>query len=388
MAADETEGAIEPPQKSWRRLESRQHRHPLSLRYPKQALIGLTLACAVATGGYWLHGRWSHVTENDARVKADMITISSRVDGWVTERTVTDGDTIRQDEQLVVIDQRQARSHLEELHAKAEAVRLQQDRLGTELQMVKITAPAAVTSAAAHRAAAEARHRSAAAHLEQARHDFQRADAVVERLVSREVWDQRQTLLRQAEDAERSAAADLTAADAAQADARARLGDIEVLRKDLQRLGQEAAQIDAQIDQQKINFDDRQVRSPINGIVDEKFVQPGEYVIPGQRMFTVHDPKGVWINADIKESKMEDLKVGQPVDISVDAYPNRRFSGRIERIGNAATSEFALLPSPNPSGNFTKVTQRVPVRIAVAQPEDNPLRPGMMVEVDIDTANR
>jgi membrane fusion protein (multidrug efflux system) len=74
------------------------------------------------------------------------------------------------------------------------------------------------------------------------------------------------------------------------------------------------------------------------------------------------------------------------VEVSVDAYPDRRFVGRIERIGAAATSEFALLPSPNPSGNFTKITQRVPVRIAVQQPDDDPLRPGMMVEVDIDTS--
>ena len=94
----------------------------------------------------------------------------------------------------------------------------------------------------------------------------------------------------------------------------------------------------------------------------------------------------MWIDADIKETKLTSLKPGQPVEISVDAFPYRHFSGRIERIGAAATSEFALLPSPNPSGNFTKITQRVPVRIAVHQPDDDPLRPGMMVEVDIDTS--
>jgi len=150
-------------------------------------------------------------------------------------------------------------------------------------------------------------------------------------------------------------------------------------------LTKDAAQINAQIHEQEIDVTDRRVRSPINGIVDEKFVQPGEYVIPGQRLFIIHDPKRVWIDADIKETKLSRLKRGQPVSISVDAYPRRPFTGRIERIGNAATSEFALLPSPNPSGNFTKITQRVPVRIAVEQPDDNPLRPGMMVEVDIDT---
>ena len=87
-----------------------------------------------------------------------------------------------------------------------------------------------------------------------------------------------------------------------------------------------------------------------------------------------------------QQTKITDLNVGQPVEITVDAYPDRRFSGRINRIGNAATSEFALLPSPNPSGIFTKVTRLVPVRVEVVQPDDNPLRPDMMVEVNIDTA--
>lgn len=381
MAADGSERGDQVP-------SSRQNAAERSRRNRKPLLIGSMVVVTVVAGGTWVHARWSHVTENDARVKADMITISSRVDGWVTDRPVTDGEVIRQDQELVVIDQRDVRLRLQELQAKAKAVQLQRERLATQLRMAETTAPAAVTAAAARRVAADARHKSAAAHLDQARHEFQRANALVERIVSREMWDQRQTQLRQAEDAERSAAADLTAADAAQADARARLGDIEVLRKDGQRLAEEAAQIDAQIGQQGINLADRQVKSPINGIVDEKFVQPGEYVIPGQRLFTIHDPKGVWIDADIKETKLSDLKAGQPVEIAVDAYPDRHFSGRIDRIGNAATSEFALLPSPNPSGNFTKVTQRVPVRIAVDQPDDNPLRPGMMVEVDIDTARR
>lgn len=93
------------------------------------------------------------------------------------------------------------------------------------------------------------------------------------------------------------------------------------------------------------------------------------------------------MEALLKETKLEGLKPGQSVSVSVDAYPDRVFNGRIERIGTAATSQFALMPSPNPSGNFTKINQRVPVRIKVDQPDDNPLRPGMMVEVDIDRSS-
>jgi membrane fusion protein (multidrug efflux system) len=349
------------------------------------ALVGV-VAVVLAGVAVWTYARWAHVTENDARIRADMITISSRVDGWVTARPVTDGEKIHSGESLVVIDQREAALRLAELRAKLESVRLQQKRSATQLHMTETTGPDAVAAAKARREAVEANQRSAASRLDEAQRDFARADAMVGRIVSRELWDQRQTQLRQAENNERSATAELAAADAALADAEAKLGDIDALRAEVDSLAQDAAQIEAQIRQKEIDLDDRELRSPIDGVVDEKFVQPGEYVIPGQRLFIVHDPKGVWIDADIKETKLTSLKPGQPVEISVDAFPKRQFSGRIERIGAAATSEFALLPSPNPSGNFTKITQRVPVRIVVHQPDDDPLRPGMMVEVDIDTS--
>ena len=90
-----------------------------------------------------------------------------------------------------------------------------------------------------------------------------------------------------------------------------------------------------------------------------------------------------FIEANIKETEVRKLRIGQSVDISVDAFPDLEIVGRVEAIGNSTTSEFALLPTPNPSGNFTKITQRLPVRIKVEQ-EKGLLRPGMMVEVNID----
>lgn len=340
-------------------------------RYRKLAFLGLGMLVLFAIA-VWGYERASHITENDARVKADMIVVSSRVDGWIAERLVTDGEPVRRDQVLAVIDQREASLKLDELRAKAETVRLQQERTGVLLRMTDATAQDAL-------AAAQSRRRAAVAQLEQSRREFERADGLRDRVVSRETWEQRQNQLRQAEENERTATAVLS-------DAKAKLASVDVLRKELEGLTHDAALIDAQIREREIDVADRQVRSQIDGVVDEKFVQPGEYVAPGQRLFLIHDPRRVWVDADIKETKLSALRPGQHVDVSVDAYPDRRFSGRIERIGSAASSEFALLPSPNPSGNFTKIAQRVPVRIAVEQPEGNPLRPGMMVEIDIDTA--
>tara|TARA_Y100000766_G_scaffold193790_1_gene166654 strand:+ start:51 stop:491 length:441 start_codon:yes stop_codon:yes gene_type:complete len=142
-------------------------------------------------------------------------------------------------------------------------------------------------------------------------------------------------------------------------------------------------ELQAKLAEQRLDMSDRTIRSAIQGVVDKTFVEVGEYVTPGQRLALIHDPDVIWIDANIKETDIRKTKVGDKVEVSVDAYPDRQFTGTVKVIGNATTAEFALLPSPNPSGNFTKITQRLPVRIAIDQ-QQRLLRPGMMVEIKID----
>jgi membrane fusion protein (multidrug efflux system) len=139
----------------------------------------------------------------------------------------------------------------------------------------------------------------------------------------------------------------------------------------------------AQIEQQKLNVQDRRITSPITGVVDKVFVDKGEFVRPGQRLALIHDPNNVWVETNVRETELRHVALGAPVKIHVDSYPDSPFTGSVLRIGSAATSQFALLPNPNPSGTFTKVTQRVPVKISIKGTETRPLRPGMMVEVEI-----
>ncbi|HXP95360.1 MAG TPA: HlyD family secretion protein [Telmatospirillum sp.] len=356
-------------------------------RWRKKFLFG-AFALLAAIGLTWQYGRLAHISETDARVMADMITMSSRVDGWVASRPADDGQKISVGQILAVIDQRETVLQRDELRAKAASLRLQKERTATQLHIAETTAPSAVTAALARRSANLASLNSAQSEVDRARRDYQRADALLnDQFISRQTWDLRRSQLRQAEETARGATAQMAETDTTIASAKANLAQIDLLRQQVESLGHDAEQVEAQIHQKDIEINDREVRSPINGVVDQKFVEPGEYVIPGQRLVIVHDPNAVWIEANVKETKLSDLKPGQPVDISVDAFPSRRFTGSIERIGNAATSQFALLPSPNPSGNFTKITQRVKVRIAVEQPPDAPLRPGMMVEVDIDASH-
>jgi len=353
-----------------------------------QVMLATALVTVIGAGA-WSYGRLDHITETDARVMADMVTISSRIDGWIAQRPVTDGQTVKAGDVLTVIDQREAVQRLEELKARADSIRLDRERAEARLRIANGTTASAVTAAEARRTAAAADLAAARSEVERAAEDFRRTDALLAaQYASRQTWDLHRAQLRRAEESQRAAQARLGEAEAALTEARAHLGDVGVLRKEIERLTHDGEQIEAQRRQHEISLGDRIVRSPVDGIVDQKFVEPGEYVIPGQRLLLLHDPRTVWVEANIKETKLERLRPGQTVSIAVDAYPDRNFTGTIERIGNSTTSQFALLPSPNPSGNFTKITQRVPLRIAVTQPDDFPLRPGMMVEIDIDVGQR
>jgi membrane fusion protein (multidrug efflux system) len=135
----------------------------------------------------------------------------------------------------------------------------------------------------------------------------------------------------------------------------------------------------AKIERTRQSLQDTVLRSPITGVISRKRVEEGQLVQNGQPVLVISDPKDVWILANIKESYIRDVTVGKVVDITVDAYPDRRFEGKVETIGAAAISEFALFP---PTGSFTKVEQRIPVQITVAN-TDGLLKPGMMVVVGI-----
>jgi membrane fusion protein (multidrug efflux system) len=127
------------------------------------------------------------------------------------------------------------------------------------------------------------------------------------------------------------------------------------------------------------DLQDTVLRSPITGVVSRQRVEEGQLVQRGQPVLVLNDPQDVWILANIKESYIRDVQVGKPVDVRVDAYPDRRFQGTVEIIGAAAISEFALFP---PTGTFTKVEQRIPVQINVPN-SDGLLKPGMMVVIGI-----
>ena len=136
------------------------------------------------------------------------------------------------------------------------------------------------------------------------------------------------------------------------------------------------------------NYKNTFIHSPINGIITEKMSFIGEYITPGTPIVMENNPQRVWVTANAKETVIGNVRMGNPVKITVDSFPGKTFKGVVKFVGSVSTSKFALIPTNNPSGTFTKVTHRLPVRIKVLNDKNHILKPGMMVEVTINTAKR
>ncbi|MHB1664187.1 MAG: HlyD family secretion protein [bacterium] len=134
----------------------------------------------------------------------------------------------------------------------------------------------------------------------------------------------------------------------------------------------------------KANYSNTFIKSPVNGVVSEKMSYLGEYITPGTPIIMVNNLKKVWITANIKETLVANIKKGDPAVITVDSFPGKTFKGIVKFVGSVTTSKFALIPTNNPSGTYTKVTHRLPVRIKIINDKNHILKPGMMVEVSIE----
>ncbi|PWC18033.1 HlyD family secretion protein [Brenneria roseae subsp. roseae] len=335
----------------------------------------------------WLHKRMTHISENDAHITGEVISLASREGGWLTARPVIDGDVIKKNQILAQLDDRDARLRLAALEGSLAAADAQVSYSQAQRQTLDLTTKAELDEAQANLAATESALSNAGYQLKLAQINFSRDDQLVKTgLTPKKTWDESHTILLQRQSEQQEALAQRVSQQAALANAQAQRNNLTVLDRQIEMQRQQRVALQAQVDQLKQEIADRTLRSPVDGVVDRTISNVGEYIQVGQWVMMVHDPLNLWVEANIKETAIENVKVGQPVDIIVDAYPGATFHGHVMRVGNAATNQFALLPSPNPSGNFTKITQRVPIRIALDQP-DTRLKPGLMAEVTINVAN-
>jgi membrane fusion protein (multidrug efflux system) len=332
----------------------------------------------------WLAARWTHVFLDDARIAANMIAVSSEVSGRIISLPVIAGDKVVRGQVLATIDAASASQELKGLEAQVTGVKSQQNQLRSQQGFVRGQVAAKLQAAEAQIAAAQASHAAAEAALQNAQSQFDRVKALAGRnVLSAQQLDDANARLAAATQQERLTAAGILTARANLEVVTAEEAQIGVLDQQIATFDAQVEALSAQIEQKRIDLGRRDIRAEFDGVIDSTFIDAGEYVSPGTRLLIYHDPSTVWVDANVKETEFRRLTPGAAAQITIDAYPDREFRGEVVRIGEAATSQFALLPSPNPSGNFTKVTQRLPARISIEQ-QDGLLRPGMMVEVSID----
>ncbi len=341
-------------------------------------IVALVLA---AWAGEWLYLRITHLHIDDARIDGEVITISSRVSGWVTELPVMEGDEVKKGQLLARVDDRDSVLQLEVLRAKFEAIEGQKAVVRAQNTQVDQETLGKFDSETSRLVAAEAEVASLEVQLKQAGEDYKRSQDIEKFLTKQEV-ERARSAYQQTLQNLRKAQADVAGVRGTLSAAGGSRGQLRVIAQQLTVLARQADEIRAQMSRQQVDIADRVMVSPADGKVVMTFVRKGEHVSPGQRIAMFHDPNQIWVEANVKETDVGALRPGMKAEIRVDAYPGKVYAGEVFRIGQAATNKFALLPDPNPSGNFTKITQRLPVRILLTA-KDHALRPGMMVEVDI-----
>ena len=345
------------------------------------ALIILLLSSIWLT--WWFYDRSKFVYVSDARITSTMVSVSSRIPGWVVEFPAREGSPVLAGEVLVQIDPRDAALRLAELEASLETIEAEHDRHQSKLILSERQVKSRYNAELSRLSAATSSSSEASVAYEQSKKDFERAQSLLQQnMISVEDYDGRKSILDQAEQGFKRSIAESEIAKAELLLSEANKSELDVIRKEMQIIKSRGSELRIQRDRLLNNVNDHTIKSPIAGVVDETFVNSGEYVYPGQRILMLHNPHKIWIKANVKETEIRHLHLGSPVDISVDAYPEESFLGKVVNIGNSATSQFALLPSPNPSGNFTKVTQRLEVQVDVDLVNDL-LKPGMMVELAI-----
>ena len=356
---------------------------PFFLR-PRILAVVAVAALALIYAGREVYLRFTHIYEYDARVMADIVTVSSRAEGWVVELTALEGKRVAANDVIVRIDDRVSKLRGDALATQMQSIEAERGRLMAERRMVADQTEAVArtrTSAVTVKEKALAALRS---DLDLARLELERNKSLFERRVANErALQVAQASATKLESQLQQAQAEYEQAQGSLREAVADRERLSVIDAQVAALAFQVSNLQAQLAQQVVDVEDRTIRSPVLAVIDRTFVQPGEYVQAGQRILMLHNPGEVWIEANIKETQVGEIKLGQKVHVAVDAYPDDKFTGRISLIGSATTARFALLPTPNPSGNFTKITQRVPVRVKLVD-MPKPLSPGMMVEVEID----
>ncbi|MFO0590311.1 MAG: HlyD family secretion protein [Polyangiaceae bacterium] len=376
--------------------------------------FGLVIAAAIAGAlFYFLTHRFIESTD-DAQVEADIVGVPARAQGIVAQVLFTENQRVKAGDVLAIIDDNtatakvaQAEAALEAAKATAEAAEADAEVAATNAggnqavaQASEQTAESSAATARDQIREAEASLKASEAAMKQAEIDRDRNKALVESgALSRAVLDQSETAFTVASASYEAAKARLATLRSSVSAARSRVAEAAAKVKQTSNVDQVVAQArarakaaraqvgtaEAAVRLAKIELNNTRIVAPQDGTVSKKTVAVGQAVGLGQSVAQLVTD-ATWVTANFKEDQIARMRAHQPVKVEVDAYGGAEVDGEVESIAGATGSRFTLLPPDNASGNYTKVVQRVPVRIRVVKvPPNVELRPGLSVEASVDT---
>ncbi|HWR01300.1 MAG TPA: HlyD family secretion protein [Chlorobaculum sp.] len=299
------------------------------------AIFGVLLIAGVIWGGFKLYRSFLYVETDNAQIEGDIYPVISRIPGKVIEVTANDNQAVSAGDALIRLDP-------------------------ADYQVKRDIAAAALLNAKAAVSGANAQISEAGANRKKLDADLRRSRNL-----------QRQDVISQSElDAVQAGATASTAKQAAAGDQyEAAMAQVKLREAELKNA--------------ELQLSWTTITAPAAGHISRKNIQPGQYVTPGQQLIAIVGSNDLWVVANFKETQLENVRPGQPVVIQVDAFPGKEFKGKVESISSGTGAKFTLLPPDNASGNFVKVTQRVPVKIVFTEKPDKPLSAGMNVIVEV-----
>jgi len=340
---------------------------PGKRKFMMMGVLALLALAAIGYGVYFVFVGRFYISTDDAYVRANNTTLGARVSGHVAAILPRDNSIVRAGDVIFRIDDGDYRIAVESARSKIATQQATIDRIGRQVT--------ALESAAEQ---AKAQLASADAALKRAGLDFDRQQTLnTKGFASRAAFevseagrDQSLAAVKSAQAAFDAARDNVEVTKAQQAEARAQLAELQTTLAKAER---------------DLAF--TSVRAPVDGTFSNRIVNTGDFIQAGQRLGNVVPLNDVFIDANYKETQLKRIRPGQPVKISVDAYGHRKFAGVVDSISPAAGSVFTLLPPDNATGNFTKIVQRLPVRIRVPKDvaKQNLLRAGMSVHTTVDT---
>jgi membrane fusion protein (multidrug efflux system) len=329
-------------------------------------LFTLVIAAAIYGAHWWATGRYRETTD-DAYVSGDVTVIGPKVSGYITELPITDNQYVHAGDLLVRVDPRDYRAAL------AKAVGAVNAQTAT---LANLEATAALQQSVIARARAEID--VADAEAVRSRDDDRRYKGLVSRSsVSVESAQRAEATYKAAAANSVKAKAELQGAER----------QLSVIATQKQQVAAALEQAQAERDIAQLNVGYTELRAPIDGYIGNRRARVGMYAAAGTQLLSVVPAHGLWIDANFKEDQLARMQPGQPVTIRADILPGRVFHGHLDSLAPATGAQFSILPPENATGNFTKIVQRVPVRVYLdgADSQLGQLRPGLSVMAEIDT---